>query len=98
MKYSPRIFIVEHSESLPDVLLEVGLLELLGHHGQELVEVDLPVTVDVHLLDHVLQLLQHERMSLSHLSLVPLPCFTFSLCYGGGGGSNAIIKLVILLV
>ena len=96
MKYSPRIFIVEHSESLPDVLLEVGLLELLGHHRQELVEVDLPVTVDVHLLDHVLQLLQHERMS--HLPLVPLPCFTFSLCYGGGGGSNAIIKLVILLV
>ena len=96
MKYSPRIFIVEHSESLPDVLLEVGLLQLLGHHGQELVEVDLPVAVNIHLLDHVLQLLQHERMS--HRPLVPLPCFTFSLCYGGGGGSNAIIKLVILLV
>ena len=53
----PCIFIVEHSESLSDVLLEVGLLELLGHHGQELVEVDLPVAVNVHLPDHVLQLL-----------------------------------------
>ena len=94
--YIPATVLVKDPEGLPDVLLEVGLLQLLGHHGQELVEVDLPVTVNIHLLDHVLQLLQHERMS--HLSLVPLPCFTFSLCYGGGGGSNAIIKLVILLV
>ena len=43
-------------ESFLHLILSVGLFDLHGHHGEELGEVDRPVAVGVHLVDHVLQL------------------------------------------
>ena len=37
-------------------MLPVCVLHLPGHHGEELGEVDGPVAVSVHLVDHVLEL------------------------------------------
>ena len=48
--YIPATVLVKDPEGLPDILLEVGLLQLLGHHGEKLVEVNLAVAVTVHLI------------------------------------------------
>ena len=48
--YIPATVLVKDPEGLPDVLLEVGLLQLLGHHWEKLVEVNLAVAVTVHLI------------------------------------------------
>ncbi len=40
---------VEHAEGLADVVGALVLLDLLGHHRQELLELDAPVAVNVHL-------------------------------------------------
>ena len=47
---------VKDPEDLPDVLLAAGVLHLLGHHGEELGEVDSSAAVSVHLVDDVPEL------------------------------------------
>ena len=49
---APAAVLVEDPKGLPDVLLQVRLLQLLGHHRQELLEVNLPVTITVHLKEN----------------------------------------------
>ena len=49
--YIPATVLVKDPEGLPDILLEVSLLQLLGHHGEKLVEVNLAVAVTVHLIN-----------------------------------------------
>jgi hypothetical protein len=46
--------LVEHFESLEDLLLRVAPLNL--YHGQELGEIDGPVAISIHLVDHVSEL------------------------------------------
>ena len=41
--------LVEHSESLPDLLLAVGVLHLASHHREELGEIYCTVTICIHL-------------------------------------------------
>ena len=48
--------LVEDSEGFSYFLLGVGVLHLPGHHGEELREVDGPVAIRIHLIDHVLEL------------------------------------------
>ena len=45
----PAAVLIEDPECLPDVLLQVGLFELLGHHREELLKVNLAVAITVHL-------------------------------------------------
>jgi hypothetical protein len=52
----PVPVLVEHLERLLDLLLRVRVAHLTRHHGEELGEVDRPVSVCVNLVDHVLQL------------------------------------------
>ncbi len=47
---------VEYPECLLDVVAAFVLLDLLGHHDEELLELDTPVPVHVHLVNHVLEL------------------------------------------
>ena len=43
---------IKDPEGLPDVLLQVGLLQLLGHHGEKLLKVNLTVAITIHLRHH----------------------------------------------
>ena len=49
-------FTIKDSESFSDFLLSVGILHLPGHHGEELREVNGPVAIRIHLVDHILEL------------------------------------------
>ena len=51
----PVIITVEHLERLLDLLLRVRVAHLARHHREELGEIDRPVTVGVHFVDHILE-------------------------------------------
>jgi hypothetical protein len=48
--------LVEHFESLQDLLLRVSVLHLSRHHCQELGEINGSVAIGIHLVDHVSEL------------------------------------------
>ena len=48
--------LIEHLESLLDLLSRVSVLHLTSHHGQELREVNGTVAISIDLVHHVLQL------------------------------------------
>lgn len=48
-------YLVKDTEGLSYLLLTVCILHLSGHHGQELWEVNGPITISIHLINHVLQ-------------------------------------------
>ena len=52
----PVSIFVEDPKCFSYLLLGVRVLHLPGHHREELGEVDGPVPIGVHLVDHVLQL------------------------------------------
>ena len=56
LQCSPSAVDVKNSKRLPDILFQIRLLELFGHHREELVKVDLSVSIDVNFFDHRFQL------------------------------------------
>ena len=48
--------LVEDLESFLDLILRVSILHLTSHHGEELGEIDITVTISVNFVDHVLKL------------------------------------------
>lgn len=47
---------VEYFEGLNELLLSVCVLHLPSHQGEKLREIDRPVTISIHLVDHILKL------------------------------------------
>ena len=64
----PAAVLIEDPEGLPDVLLQVGLFELLGHHREELLKVNLTVAITIHLFeDHHLDCEAGKKETICHL-------------------------------
>lgn len=63
----PVVVLVDDLEGLVELLPGVALAHLVGHHVHELVEVDRPAPVLVHLRDHLVYLLWcHLKPQCSH--------------------------------
>ena len=64
----PAAVLIEDPEGLSDVLLQVGLFELLGHHREELLKVNLTVAITIHLFeDHHLDCEAGKKETICHL-------------------------------
>ena len=76
----PAAVLIEDPEGLSDVLLQVGLFELLGHHREELLKVNLTVAITIHLFeDHHLDCEETKSSFVTSL-IISLSSATVGFC------------------